>query len=288
MTTGSGMNLLKVDPNDQMVDRLLFTLMKNQSMGYWKNTASTAKVLEAIYTYIKMRNLDNTDFTATASLNGKNFMKEDFTGVGAKPKTLVLPFENEVISSLEKDKTIPITFEKNGPGQLYYTVEMKYALPDEMQCARDEGLKIVYTISDYETGEEIKTSGSYDSLLTLESGKLYKATVRLESIRNRTYVALRSPIPSGAEILDSTFVTTSSKGETSVESEGWGHWLSNKTIYDNEIQFFWDNFNVGSSTVSFTFRAARRGVYPTPPVQAECMYEPEIFGRSDGYLFQIK
>lgn len=279
---------VKVDPNDQMVDRLLFTLMKNQSMGYWKNTASTAKVLEAIYTYIKMRNLDNTDFTGSAKIDGKSLMTEAFTGVGAKPKTLVLPFENEIISGLEKDKTIPITFEKNGPGQLYYTAEMKYALPDEMQCARDEGLKIVYTISDYETGEEIKTSGSYDSLLTLESGKLYKATVRVESIRNRTYVALRSPIPSGAEILDSTFVTTSSKGETSVESEGWGHWLSNKTIYDNEIQFFWDNFNVGSSTVSFTFRATRRGIYPTPPVQAECMYEPEIFGRSDGYLFQIK
>ena len=61
-----------------------------------------------------------------------------------------------------------------------------------------------------------------------------------------------------------------------------------KVIYDNEIQFFWDNFNVGSSTVSFTFRATRRGIYPTPPVQAECMYEPEIFGRSDGYLVEIK
>ena len=145
-----------------------------------------------------MRNLDNTDFTGTAKIDGKSLMTEAFTGVGAKPKTLVLPFENEIISGLEKDKTIPITFEKNGPGQLYYTAEMKYALPDEMQCARDEGLKIVYTISDYETGEEIKTSGSYDSLLTLESGKLYKATVRVESIRNRTYVALRSPIPSGA------------------------------------------------------------------------------------------
>ena len=281
-------SFVKVDPNDQMVDRLLFTLMQNQSMGYWKNTTTTARVLEAFYTLIKMRNLDSTDFTGSASINESKVMTESFKGVGAKPKTLKLPFEGDIVSNLEKDKSIPITFEKEGDGQLYYTVEMTYALPDEMQFARNEGIKIVYEITDYETGEVIKTSTPDDSLLTLESGKLYRASVRVESTRNRTYLALRAPIPSGAEILDSTFVTTGAEGEVEISSDSYGHWLSNKIIWDNEIQFFWDNFRTGSSTVSFTFRAARRGVYPTPPVQAECMYEPEIFGRSDGYLILIK
>ena len=279
---------VKVNPNDEMVDRLLFSLLQQQSMGYWTNTATTARVLDAIHTYIKMRNLDNTDFTAELNFGGKQLMKESFKGVAAKPKTLKLPFEDEFISSLEKDKATPVTFSKEGTGRLYYTIEMKYALPDEMQSARSEGLIIDYQISDYDTGDVISTSGKDDSLLTLESGKLYKATIRLESHRDRTYIALRAPIPSGAEILDSTFVTTSSAGEVTSSSETWGHWLSNKTIYDNEIQFFWDNFRVGSSTVTFTFRASRRGVYPTPPVQAECMYEPEVFGRSDGYLVEIK
>ena len=68
----------------------------------------------------------------------------------------------------------------------------------------------------------------------------------------------------------------------------WGHWLSNKAIRDNEVQFFWDSFGSGTATVNFTFRAARRGIYPVPPVQAECMYEPETFGRGDGYLCIIE
>ncbi len=279
---------VNVNPNDEMVDRLLFTLLQNQSGGYWTNTATTARVLDAIHAYIKMRNLDDTDFTADVNLGGKQIMKESFTGVAAKPKTLKLPFENELISSLEKDTPNAVTFNKDGNGRLYYTIEMKYALPDEMQSARNEGISLDYQITDYETGEVVNTSGKDNSVLTLESGKMYKATIRLESHRDRTYIALRAPIPSGAEILDSTFVTTSSAGEVTSSSESWGHWLSNKTIYDNEIQFFWDNFRVGSSTVTFTFRAVRRGVYPTPPVQAECMYEPEIFGRSDGYLVEIK
>lgn len=279
---------VKVNPNDEMVDRLLFTLLQNQSMGHWQNTATTARVLDSISTYIKMRNLDETEFTASASLGDNKLMEQTFSGAAAKPKTLVLPFESEIVSSLEKNKQIPVSFEKTGAGRLYYTMEMKYSLPDEMLKARNEGLGVSFQITDYKTGETINLQNGDDPQLVLESGKLYKASIRIESHRDRTYLALRAPIPSGAEILDSTFVTTGSEGEITSSSSSWGHWISNKTIYDNEIQFFWDNFKTGSATVNFTFRASRRGVYPTPPVQAECLYEPEVFGRSDGYLIEIK
>ena len=143
-----------------------------------------------------------------------------------------------------------------------------------------------YTIIDLETGAVVNKSNGTDCLLNLTSGKMYKASVRVESHKSRDYVALRAPIPSGAEILDSSLVTTGTVEESSGSS--WRHWLSNKVIRDNEIQFFWDTFSSGSTTVDFTFRASRRGVYPVPPVQAECMYESETFGRSDGYLCVIE
>ena len=123
--------------------------------------------------------------------------------------------------------------------------------------------------------------------MELESSKLYKATVKVSSTRNRDYLALRCPIPSGAEILDSTFVTSGDAAQIKTSGD-WRHWISNKNVRDNEIQFFWDSFKTGECEITFTFRASRRGVYPTPPVQAECMYEPEVFGRSDGCLFVIK
>ena len=77
-------------------------------------------------------------------------------------------------------------------------------------------------------------------------------------------------------------IVTLKKGEGRTIKAG-GAW-----IYDNEIDFFWDEFSAGSATVNYTFRAVRRGVYPVPPVQAECMYEPEVFGRSYGYLSEIR
>ncbi|SFI40371.1 hypothetical protein SAMN04487775_101150 [Treponema bryantii] len=277
---------VSVNPKDEMVDRLIYTLLAKQSKGRWQNTITTAAVLDSFYIYIQKRNLDATNYTASASLNGKQLMNENFNGVAAKPKTLSLPFEDEFVSSLSKDKAIPLVFEKNGEGYLFYTVEMKYALPDEAQAARDEGIKITYEITDFDTGEVINVAKDTCDL-TLESGKIYKAKVFIETNRTREYVAVRAPIPSGAEILDSTLVTNGSAAQSNY-TRSWRSSMSHKNITDNEVQFFWDEMHSGRYFFDFTFRAARRGVYPTPPVQSECMYEPEVFGRSDGYLFIIK
>ena len=278
--------LCKLNPQDQMVDKLIYTLLQNQSHGYWSNTATTSRVLEAIYAYIKGRKLDDTNYTGTVSIEGTKLMSGSFKGAAAKPKTLKLPFEDSMISGLPTDTPATVLFQKNGPGNLYYTMEMRYAMPDEYLTARDEGLKVEYTITDAETGEVVNKADSTDCLLNLTSGKIYKASIKLESHKNREYLALRAPIPSGAEILDSSLVTTGTVDDRN--QLGWGHWLSNKTIRDNEIQFFWDSFSSGTATVNFTFRASRRGIYPVPPVQAECMYEGETFGRGDGYLCIIE
>ena len=275
-----------VNPDDEMVDKLLFTLLSKQSHGRWQNTITTSAVLDSIYTYIQKRNLDSTDFTATATLNSRQLMNESFTGVSAKPKTLKLPFEDEFISSLTRDDSIPLEFKKDGNGYLFYTVEMKYALPDEAQAACNEGLNITYVISDFDTGEIVNVAKDTCDL-KLQSGKMYKARVFIETNKSREYIAVRAPIPSGAEILDSTLITSGSAAQSSY-SNNWRSPISHKNITDNEVQFFWNEMQSGKYFFDFTFRAVRRGIYPTPPVQAECMYEPEVFGRSDGYLFVIE
>ena len=274
------------NPNDIVVDHLVFTLLKNQSHGRWQSTITTAQVLESIHTYINSRKLDDTNYTALVTMQEKEILKEKMKGTGVKPKVLLLPFEDDFIQSLPRDKSIPLVFEKSGDGYLFYTVEMKYALPDEMHAARNEGLAITYEIIDSDTGKVVN-SDKNTNLVELESGKIYRATVKLETTKDRDYVALRAPVPSGAEILDSTLLTTGSV-ETKQVYSSWRNRISSKNILDNEVQFFFDEFVSGSASIDFTFRAVRRGVYPTPPVQSECMYESEIFGRSDGYLFLVK
>jgi uncharacterized protein YfaS (alpha-2-macroglobulin family) len=178
-----------------------------------------------------------------------------------------------------------LNFTRRGTGNVYYTASLRYAIPSELQSFRDEGLGVFLSIYDVDTGEEFKGTA-------LKSGKTYRGRVRVSSSRDRTYLALRVPVPSGAEILDATFVTTAAyRDQGGTYGNDWtrsSSWVSHRLIIDNEIQFFWDQYNKGESTVNFLFRAVRRGVYPTPPVQGECMYEAEIFGRSQGLMYTIE
>jgi uncharacterized protein YfaS (alpha-2-macroglobulin family) len=274
-------------PGDDITGRLLFSLLENKRSGggYWENTAVTVRVLSAVDALIRAENLANLDASAAVSLAGTELLTGAFKGLGAKAVTGTFDFTNPALAKLSRDQLQSLDFTRRGTGNVYYTASLSYALPSELQSFRDEGLGVFLGVYDIDTGEEITGSA-------LKSGKTYRGRVRVSSSRDRTYLALRVPVPSGAEILDTAFVTTATYSDQGGASGGErvrnSSWLSHQTILDNEIQFFWDRFNKGESTVSFLFRAVRRGVYPTPPVQGECMYEAEIFGRGKGLMYTVE
>jgi len=277
-----------IDPSDKMISRLIFTLLNNQKAGYWNDTATTATVFDAFYTVIKSTNLDNVDITAATGLGSTQLAITKFEGAASTPFRTEFQFSDDIFKGLKSGIMLPLTFSRSGTGSLYYTASLTYALPYEDLSARDEGIGISYIIYDDTTGEEIKPASSSSTVIELQSGRIYKAKLTISSSRARTFIALRSPVPSGAELLDSTFITTAMGKEDSNEEEYDWRYFNHSSIYDNEIQYFWDSFSKGHTSTTFKFRAVRKGVYPTPPVTAECMYEPEVFGRTEGYLYTIK
>jgi len=272
---------------DDINTRLLYSLLQAQrsNSGYWQSTAVTVRVLSAVDALIRAEDLVNLDVSGSVSLAGTQVLQGAFRGLGAKPVTGTFDFSDPVMAALPRDRMQTLNFTRNGSYNIYYTASLRYAIPAELQSFRDEGVGIFMTIYDIGTGEEIRGTA-------LQGGKTYRARVRVSSTKDRAYLALRVPVPSGAEILDAAFVTTASYadagGTDGDNEERTGSWISHQMILDNEIQYFWDQFFKGETTVSFLFRTARRGVYPTPPVQAECMYEPEIFGRSQGLIYTIE
>ncbi|MCQ2579357.1 MAG: MG2 domain-containing protein [Treponemataceae bacterium] len=280
-----------VDPENANVGRLVWQLLQLQkaSNGYWKSTATTARVLDAFATYIEALGLEDTNFTAEALIDGKKYVSGKFKSLGAEPVEKACGFAEAPVKDLPKDKELPVEFSKNGPGDLFYTVSMKYAVSADRQVPRDEGLGVYCEIIDLASGKVVTQD-------KLESGKTYKAHVVVSTTRDRTFVALRVPVPAGAEIQNAAFVTTGSFQEYEEPKEKNDDWwwddyytrLSNETIYENEVQYFWNYMSRGRQEVDFLFRAVRSGTYQTPAVTAECMYEPEIFGRSGGKVWIIE
>jgi uncharacterized protein YfaS (alpha-2-macroglobulin family) len=290
----------QLNATDDMNGRLLFNLLEIQRAGngYWKNTASTARVLEAVACYIEANNLESLNLEGMFSIEGKTLAIGTFQGLGAKPVEKTLSFGELAEAGLEVGKTLPMEFTKTGTGNLFYTLSMKYALPVKEQLARDEGLSVYVEISELDSGKVVTGN-------TLQAGTIYKAHVTLSTTKNRTFVALRVPIPSGAEVLNADFATmpqlagtATNKNAISAESslDEWGNWfapgynfgLSSREIYDNEVHYFWDAFPRGRQQVEFMFRPVRSGSFTVPSATAECMYEPEIFGRTQGGVVVIK
>jgi len=275
-------------PGDDINTRLLYSLLESQRSrtGLWRGTAQTVRVLSAVDALIRAENLTNIDVSGTVALGATQLLQGTFKGLGAKPVSETFDFSNPAMAGLERDRLQQLNFSRTGRGNIYYTAALRYAIPSEFQSFRDEGIGVFLSIYDVSTGAEVTNTA-------LQSGKTYRARVRVSSTRDRTYLALRVPVPSGAEILDMAFVTTASYRGTGDAGGSEGNRsrrsrLSHQAIMDNEIQYFWNQFYRGESTVTFLFRTVRRGVYPTPPVQAECMYEPEIFGRSQGLIYTIE
>lgn len=285
----------QADPSDSINAHLVYELLslqRAQKKGYWSSTAATCRVLISLNEYIRAHNLSTLNFTAEVLLNDNTLAQGHFEGVGAEPVEKTYSLTEEPLAGLPRDRELSLSFVKDGTGTLFYTAALQYAIPVEKQVARDEGLCIFTEITDVKTGEVV----SHD---TLEAGKIYKEKVFISSTRNREFVAVRAPIPAGAEIMNAAFVTTGTLPKTDVEGEededsyddwyrnyNWG--LSYEGIYDTEVQYFWDYFPRGSQSVEFMFRAVRKGEYNTPSSTAECMYQEEIFGRSNGKVWTIE
>ena len=265
---------VKVNSADEMIGKMLFTLLENQKCGYWKDLSTTSIVLNAVAKVIKIYNLENKKLSAEVLLDSKKIAAGKFDADNADIVNVVM--DKEKLKSYAKDKQLPLEIIKNGKGSLLYSASLTYALPEEMQSSRDEGIGINVNVYDDATGAEITDN---EFVTELETDKVYRMEVNVMSTFDRNYLALRLPIPSGVEIVDVD--TTSGNNEEF-------RFVTRKELYDNEAHIFWDDFVKGRSVVSLRFRTVRRGVFPTPPVSAECMYESEVFGRTNGGIFTIK
>jgi len=273
-----------LSPADDMTTRLVNSLIERQRRGVWNNTTSS---FWAVLAFSKIADVEEKEQTGTLnsklSLGGNSLLEAAFNKAGSTPVSRTWAFGDAPLDATARDTLLPLRIEQEGTGRLYYTASLKYGIPTELATARDEGLS-VFTET-FDSAGNLVTGG------VLVPGKTYTRKVTVSSPKDRTYVALRAPIPSGAEIVDAAFVTSSTipPKEDDNEREDWLKYQAPpvRFIMDDEAVFHWDFFPAGKREVEFRFRAVMSGIYPTPPANAECMYEEEIFGRGPGELYRI-
>jgi len=289
----------RIQPGSQLVMGLANDLLITNKTGYWENTSNAGWALQAFSEIVTRGGEANADFTASVKLGNSEIASRGFKGFSKAPFARQVPARDltaiagkEQGQAVAGGKLLPLTFALKGRGTLYYTAELRYSIPVAGVEPRDEGIGIATEILD--------EKGAAVSGTDLGLGQVYTMKVVFYSSRDRTFLALRAPIPSGAEPIDGSLVTSqivkptagqgaqaeSEEGDTSYEGD-YGYAGYTTRIYDNEVRFFFDQVSRGRHEVNFLFRTTTPGVYPTPPVQAQLMYQPEVFGRTAGAVYRI-
>ncbi|HET8732841.1 MAG TPA: hypothetical protein VFM45_03605, partial [Anaeromyxobacteraceae bacterium] len=119
------------------------------------------------------------------------------------------------------------------------------------------------------------------------AGDLVRVKGRVATPRARGDVAVEVPVPAGLEIVDGTLATSASTAaEAGFESSYWTP-FNHRERRDDRMLLFADRLPPGVHETSFVARATTPGTWLSRPAQAEEMYAPEVFGRSDGGTFRV-
>jgi uncharacterized protein YfaS (alpha-2-macroglobulin family) len=294
---------IKAGEVPEILNRYTFSLNQDKNSRNWLNSHDRMWIGLALSDLVRTEKFSDIKFEAEVVINEDTIMKGRFQGLSRGPQEKGLDLFKEIIPISGQNTLSSLQFRKIGTGTLFYTTTLKYALPNEVAMMRDEGLSVFSQIENMDG--DVLTNNE------LELGETYRMRVLLNTSKSRSFVNLTVPIPSGAEIVDPGFSTSSAyKNKGGVSSESWTReseygdeetyigegyiidgyfypFTPNQLIFNQEIRYSWDSLYSGQREISFLFRCTTPGIYPTPPATADLLFEPEVFGRDKGRLIVI-
>ena len=192
-----------------------------------------------------------------------------------------------------------------GDGAVYYYLTVTEVPSTQPVTPEDHGIRVERWYERYDTGAPITT---------VAEGDLVRVRLRITVPATRTFVVLDDALPAGLEAVDLSLRTAaglpgpgskpnddteqqdrSEEKAESVEGPTWygmwdcGWWspFDHRELRDDRVVYSAAMLWGGSYTASYIARATTAGTFIKPPAHAEEMYNPAVYGRSDGGTFVV-
>ena len=290
--------LVKANAPATSITPMVRWMMAVRKGGRWGNTQENAHAMESLVNYYRKYESTIPDFTAVVKLGSEDLAREQFKSRSTESKSLDVPMP-QVLAKGPASSSLPLTFTREGAGTLFYTSRLRYAADALYQQGLDSGFRIQRRYEPYvETGSKAAST-------TYKAGDLVRITLTFRLTKERRFVAVTDPIPAGFEAVESWFATTAQTvasrqdrqttpgGEPRDDEETW-NWMwryggfDHVERHDDRVQLFATRLSEGTHEFSYIVRATTAGVFRTAPARAEEMYEPEVFGRTDTAIIEVK
>jgi alpha-2-macroglobulin len=259
-----------------------------QSRGnrdHWENTQENIFCLQSIIDYAKKYESVEPDMKVAASYAGNAIGTATFEDVKDAPVTLTKPLDDKDAGSKGT-----LTIDREGDGRLYYATRLRYA-PRDLKDAVNAGIDIRREYS-------IKNGKKWElatSPVVIKRGDLVKVDLFISLPTARNFVVVNDPLPGGLETINRDLATASKNDadEGLFDESGGSYWFkfndwneynfSRWSFYYKELRhdsarFYADWLDVGNYHLSYMAQAVADGTFAIPPVKAEEMYDPDVFG----------
>jgi uncharacterized protein YfaS (alpha-2-macroglobulin family) len=280
--------LLKAEPNNDLMPKLVRGLLDHRKKGAWANTQENVFILLALDKYFQAYEKVTPDFVTKVWLGSVYAGEQKFAGRSVDSNLLEIPMSYLV----EQGGTSNLLIDKQGAGRLYYRIGMKYAPKNLKLDPADYGFTVLRKYEAIDNADDVKQNA--DGSWTIKSGARVRVRLTMVAQARRYHVALVDPLPAGLEILNPELAVTeeipADDKPTTVDvyssrsyGGGWWwrrNWFEHQNFRDERAEAFSSFLWEGVYNYSYVTRATTPGQFVVPPAKAEEIYHPETFGRT--------
>jgi len=272
--------------------------MITQSRGrksHWENTQENMFCMKGLIDFSRAYENIPPKMNIHAKLEEVSLGKKSFTDFKDQPIALTRPLHAD-----DEGKTKTLSIEREGDGRLYYAATLRYASKEGANQDINAGMEIHREYSMLQNNNW--TLLKKDSVI--KRGDTVRVDLYLSLPTERNYVVVNDPLPGGLETINRDLATSSSVDNVSPAANDsrsvwfkFNDWIKyndsfwsfyHKELRHDSARFYADWLPAGNYHLSYMTQAIADGTFAAPPVRAEEMYDPDIYGRANNTSIIIK
>lgn len=272
--------LVRIEPDNVLLPRIIRGMLASRRDGHWDTTQSTLQSVLAFVDYLKQSNELEYNEEVGVEIDGKKKLDATFKTPAMEMKEVVM-----ALAELPRGKEIDVSVGKTGAGKLYYDLVLSYFYTPDVIKPAEEGIGIL---------RESVPMSKADTVL--KTGSTRKVTLTITVPETRHFVAVESMLPAGFEPIDLNLATSQQElyGEVDNRPQTWREFEKNQIwrfshieFRDDRIFLFADELPPGVYTYEYVVRATTPGTFHERPARVWEMYNPEVFGQTEGKRMTI-
>jgi len=274
---------LAVSPDDKVVPKIVFWLLRQRRGSRWKSTKDSALALLALAEFLGTIKDETPEMELAFSLNGDSIAaytvsQRDLLEF-ARPLKLHIP-------DAKHGKNV-LTVTKKGAGNLFFSLVLSYYSKEENVPAGGTRLKIqreyYRLIPRVEDDRLVYDKVKLPPNATVRVGEPVFVKLYVDADDDYEYVMVTDPLPAGCEVAknrDRYRIRNERYWWGYYDYEDWGYMYSGREIHDDHSAFFVSYLWGGWREFSYVLEPYLPGRYHVMPAEVSLMYFPDKRGHS--------